>query len=66
MASYHLSTSLSDQDILKLKVGDEVLLSGVIYMARDAAHKRFVDLLAEGKELPVDLCDQVVFYGGPH
>lgn len=65
MASYHLSTPLTDEDVLKLHVGDEVLLSGVIYMARDAAHKRFVDLLKEGKELPVDLRGQVVFYGGP-
>lgn len=65
MATYHLSTPLTDDAIRQLNAGDEVLLSGVIYMARDAAHKRLVDLLKAGQPLPVDLRGQVVFYGGP-
>lgn len=65
MATYHLNTPLTTEALKKLTVGDEVFLSGVIYMARDAAHKRFIDLLAQGKALPVDLTGQVVFYGGP-
>ena len=65
MASYNISTPLADEDIASLHIGDEVCLSGVIYMARDAAHKRFCDLLAENKPLPVDLHGQVIFYGGP-
>lgn len=65
MATYHLSTPLTDDAIRQLNAGDEVLLSGVIYMARDAAHKRLVDLLKTGQPLPVDLRGQVVFYGGP-
>lgn len=65
MATYHLTTPLTDADIQQLNVGDEVLLTGTIYMARDAAHKRLIDLLNEGKPLPIDLRDQVVFYGGP-
>lgn len=65
MASHRLTTPLTDAVIKQLNVGDEVLLSGVIYMARDAAHKRFVDALARGEPLPVDLTGQVVFYGGP-
>lgn len=65
MATYHLTTPLTDDVIKQLHIGDEVFLSGVIYMARDAAHKRFVDLVNEGKPLPIDLTGQVVFYGGP-
>lgn len=65
MATHYLTTPLVDEDIKKLQVGDEVFLSGVIYMARDAAHKRLTDLLKENKPLPIDLKGQVVFYGGP-
>lgn len=65
MTVHHLSTPLDDASIAQLKAGDEVYLSGVIYMARDAAHKRFVDTLAAGQELPVDLRGHVLFYGGP-
>ncbi|MDR0260575.1 MAG: fumarate hydratase C-terminal domain-containing protein, partial [Comamonas sp.] len=64
MAIHHL-TPLDDAAVLQLQAGDEVYLSGVIYMARDAAHKRFVDTLSAGQALPVDLRGQVVFYGGP-
>jgi fumarate hydratase subunit beta len=65
MAIFHLNTPLTTEALKQLAVGDEVFLSGVIYMARDAAHKRFVDLLAQGQPLPVDLTGQVIFYGGP-
>lgn len=65
MTTHHLTTPLTDEVIKTLHVGDEVLLSGTIYMARDAAHKRLVDLLAKGESLPVDLRGQTVFYGGP-
>lgn len=54
------------KDVLKtLKAGDSVELTGVIYTARDAAHKRLCALMAEGKELPVDLHDAVIYYAGP-
>jgi len=65
MTTHHLRTPLSDDVIKTLHVGDEVVLSGTIYMARDAAHKRLVDLLNAGKPLPVDLRGETVFYGGP-
>ncbi|MBW4793251.1 fumarate hydratase C-terminal domain-containing protein [Pseudomonas tolaasii] len=65
MTTHRISTPLTDDIILKLKAGDEVLLSGVIYMARDAAHKRFIDTLARGETLPFDIRGQVLFYGGP-
>ncbi len=65
MAEYRLTTPLTDEDIQKLKIGDQVLLSGTIYMARDAAHKRMVELLEKNEPLPVDLKDQIIFYAGP-
>ena len=49
----------------ELKCGDKILLSGVVYTARDAAHKRFNALLDEGKELPIPLKDAVIYYAGP-
>jgi fumarate hydratase subunit beta len=48
-----------------LRAGDEVLISGVIYAARDAAHKRMVDLLSKGERLPFDIKGQIVYYAGP-
>ncbi len=48
-----------------LKVGDKVLLSGTVYTSRDAAHKRIVSLLDEGKPLPFDLKDAIIYYAGP-
>ena len=65
MTTHHIRTPLSAEVARSLHVGDEVLLSGVIYMARDAAHKRFIDTLAAGEPLPIDLTGQIVFYGGP-
>jgi fumarate hydratase subunit beta len=60
-----LKTPLSDADVEKLKAGDKVLLNGVIYTGRDAAHKRLFDLLKEGKSLPIDIKGQVIYYVGP-
>jgi fumarate hydratase subunit beta len=48
-----------------LKIGDKVLLTGVIYSARDAAHKRLFDLILAGKSLPIDIRGQVIYYVGP-
>ena len=60
-----LKTPLTDADLEKLRAGDKVLLTGVIYTGRDAAHKRLFDLLQGGKPLPVDLKGQVIYYVGP-
>ena len=60
-----LTAPLTDQDVLQLNIGDTVLVSGVIYTARDAAHKRLVDLLAKGEPLPMDLAGQIMYYVGP-
>ncbi len=65
MALHRISTPLKDTDIKKLRNGDEVLLSGIIFTARDAAHKRMIQLLEGGKELPVDLRGQIIYYVGP-
>ena len=60
-----LTTPLSTQDVEKLNIGDKVLLSGVLYTGRDAAHKRLFELIADGKELPIDIQGQVIYYVGP-
>ena len=65
MAEYSLEVPLKDEDIEKLKAGDKVSLTGVVYTARDAAHKRLVELLESGEELPIPLEGQVIYYVGP-
>lgn len=60
-----LTTPLTEEDVRSLHAGEHVLLSGVVYTARDAAHLRMMDLLAQGKPLPVDLTGQVIYYAGP-
>jgi fumarate hydratase subunit beta len=56
---------LSDEDVEKLKIGDKVFLTGIIYTGRDAAHKRMIDLLDAGKNLPMDIRGQIIYYVGP-
>lgn len=56
---------LTDDIISSLTMGEEVLLSGEILVGRDQAHKRLCDLIAEGKELPVSLKGEVIYYMGP-
>jgi len=66
MAEVHrLKTPLKDEDLEKLKIGDKVSLSGVVYTARDAAHKRLVELLKKGESLPFDVKGAVIYYVGP-
>lgn len=62
---YKITTPLKEEDIVKLNAGDTVKITGVIYTARDAAHARLVKLLEEGKELPIDVRGQVIYYVGP-
>lgn len=56
---------LTMEDRRSLRAGEQVLLSGVIYTARDAAHKRMKELLDAGAPLPFDLRDQMIYYVGP-
>jgi fumarate hydratase subunit beta len=53
------------EDILSLRTGDEVLISGTIFAARDAAHKRMVEALEKGEDLPFDPAGQMIYYVGP-
>lgn len=60
-----INTPLTEDTLKNLKAGDRVSISGVIYTGRDAAHKRMVQALEEGKKLPVDLSGQIIYYVGP-
>lgn len=61
----YIKVPLSETDLAELKAGDYVYLTGTIYTARDAAHKRMYEALAEGMELPIDMRDIVIYYMGP-
>jgi fumarate hydratase subunit beta len=65
MATVNIKTPLDEGTIEKLKAGDQVFISGVIYTARDAAHKRLVEALDKGEKLPLDLTNQTIYYMGP-
>jgi len=65
MEPKRISAPLTDEVIMDLKAGDNVLIDGVIYSARDAAHKKLVELLEKGEELPVDLKGHMIYYVGP-
>jgi fumarate hydratase subunit beta len=60
-----LTTPLKSEDVDKLRIGDRVLLNGIVYTARDAAHKRLVQLIEAGEPLPFDVDGQVIYYVGP-
>jgi fumarate hydratase subunit beta len=62
---YRLRTPISEEDVRKLRVGDILYVTGVIYTARDAAHRRIIDYLKEGKPLPFDLRGGVIYHCGP-
>ena len=65
MNSFRINTAEIRNHIPEIRFGDEVLLSGTVYTARDAAHKRLVALIDEGKDLPFELKDASVYYAGP-
>jgi len=65
MNTWHITTPLDEQTVAKLKSGDQVYITGTIYTARDAAHKRLVEALDRGENLPLDIKNQVVYYMGP-
>ncbi len=60
-----ITVPFTEEQALSLRAGDSVLISGVIYTARDAAHKRLAALLDAGEPLPCDLKDQIIYYVGP-
>ena len=60
-----LTSPLTDGDVGGLRIGDRVLITGTIYTARDAAHKRMVEALERGEALPFDIRGQIIYYVGP-
>ena len=62
---YHINAPVSNEDALKLKAGDYVYLTGTIYTARDAAHKRMKESLDKNENLPFDIKGNVIYYMGP-
>ena len=61
----YIKAPISDEDVAKLKSGDYVYITGTIYTARDAAHKRMYEALARGEELPISLKNNIIYYMGP-
>lgn len=60
-----INTPLTDDIVNELNAGDRVLLNGIIYTGRDAAHKRLAELINKGEEIPMDIRNQVIYYVGP-
>ena len=60
-----INTPLTPEVINNLMAGDRVLLNGIIYTGRDAAHKRLAELIEKGEELPMDIMNQTIYYVGP-
>ena len=65
MNAKRIQLPLTREEARALRAGESVLLTGTIYTGRDAAHKRLIQLLDEGKPLPIDVRDQVIYYVGP-
>jgi len=65
MSAIAIKTPLTDDVVKKLKAGDSVLITGIIYTARDAAHKRLIEALERGERFPIDLKGQIIYYAGP-
>ncbi len=61
----HVHLPMSEKEIRSLKAGETVLLSGTVYTARDAAHKRISEMIERGEKLPIDLKDAAIYYVGP-
>ena len=65
MTELNIALPLTDETVEKLRAGDDVRLTGVIYTARDAAHRRLIEALEKGQPLPFDVRGQVIYYVGP-
>ncbi len=65
METVKLKTPITKEDIKGLKYGMKVLITGYIYMARDAAHKRMIEALQKGENLPFEVKNQTIYYAGP-
>jgi fumarate hydratase subunit beta len=63
--NYTLATPLTTEQLKRLRAGDRVKISGTLYTARDTSHKRLIVALAKGKELPIPIKNQIIYYNGP-
>jgi fumarate hydratase subunit beta len=65
MAEYLLKTPLSEEEIRRLRIGDNIYISGILFTARDEAHRRAMEYVRDGRELPFELKDMAVYHCGP-
>ena len=63
--NHYITTPIENDTITNLNIGDSVLISGIIYVARDAAHKRMQEMLDKNIELPFELKNNIIYYMGP-
>ena len=63
--NHYINTPIENETIEKLNIGDSVFISGTIYVARDAAHKRMQEMLDKKIELPFELKNNIIYYMGP-
>lgn len=61
----YIKTPITEEKTAELHAGDYVYITGTIYVARDAAHKRMMEVLERGEELPIDILDSTIYYMGP-
>ena len=60
-----INVPIKKEDLINLQAGDYVYITGTIYSARDAAHKRMYESMLKGAEIPIDLTDNIIYYLGP-
>jgi len=65
MAEHRIETPVTDEIIAEMRAGDRVFITGTLYTGRDSAHKKLIELVNEGKELPIDVKGQFIYYVGP-
>lgn len=65
MGKAGIQSPISEEALCGLSAGDSLLINGIVYVARDAAHRRMVELITAGFDLPVDICGQTLYYMGP-
>ena len=65
MSEHHIQTPVTDEVIANLKAGDTVYITGYLYTGRDSAHKKLIELVEAGQELPIDVQGQIIYYVGP-
>ena len=61
----HIQAPITKNEAKELRAGDYVYISGTIYTARDAAHKRMQETLERGEKLPIEMCNNIIYYMGP-